>query len=189
MKRLLTMVILAGIISYIVVQYLKDRRFNPPSAYDYPISETIDKEYYDTLILKEYYKVVLEVGAYARSMWNHDRIDVRFMDRENHESTQATEYYNLLRATAQMLEMWSFWLMTISMVFITLFLTGAGILQVYLQRYTDAPMSFMVVQEKLEIFYWLREIAGLIFLVGLCLYIYAFFAKGEEVKMVETAES
>ncbi|HFD31391.1 MAG TPA: nitric-oxide reductase large subunit, partial [Gammaproteobacteria bacterium] len=33
---------------------------------------------------------------------------------------------------AQALEMWSFWLMTVSMVFITLFLTGAGILQVYL---------------------------------------------------------
>ncbi len=33
---------------------------------------------------------------------------------------------------AQVLEMWSFWLMTVSMVFITLFLTGAGVLQVFL---------------------------------------------------------
>ncbi|MEE9321575.1 MAG: cbb3-type cytochrome c oxidase subunit I [Granulosicoccus sp.] len=82
---------------------------------------------------------------------------------------------------AQVLEMWSFWLMTVSMVFITLFLTGAGILQVYLQRYSDSPEPFMVVQEKLEIFYWLREGAGLIFLVGLILYCYSFFAKGDDV--------
>lgn len=82
---------------------------------------------------------------------------------------------------AQVLEMWSFWLMTVSMVFITLFLTGAGILQVYLQRYSEAPLPFMVVQDKLEMFYWLREIAGVVFLIGLILYCYSFFAKGKEV--------
>ena len=93
-----------------------------------------------------------------------------------------------MNATAQTLEMWSFWLMTVSMVFITLFLTGAGILQVYLQRYSDNPLGFMATQDKIEIFYWLREVAGLIFLVGLIIYIYAFFAKGKEVKAIE-AES
>ncbi len=84
--------------------------------------------------------------------------------------------------TAQVLEMWSFWLMTVSMVFITLFLTGAGVLQVYLQRYSETPLPFIVVQEKIEIFYWLREAAGLVFLVGLLLYVYSFFAKGKEVE-------
>lgn len=86
---------------------------------------------------------------------------------------------------AQVIEMWSFWLMTISMVFITLFLTGAGIAQVYLQRYSDDPLPFMVVQEKIAIFYWLREAAGLVFLIGLILYIYSFFAKGKEVEFVD----
>ncbi len=84
-------------------------------------------------------------------------------------------------AKSQIVEMWSFWLMTISMVFITLFLTGAGILQVWLQRYSDEPLPFMVVQQKIELFYWLREIAGLIFLIGLVLYIISFFVEGEEV--------
>jgi len=88
---------------------------------------------------------------------------------------------------AQVVEMWSFWLMTVSMVFITLFLTGAGILQVYLQRYSDTPLSFMDTQAKVEIFYWLREGAGLIFLIGLVLYIVSFFVKGKEVEMLETA--
>ncbi len=90
---------------------------------------------------------------------------------------------------AQALEMWSFWLMTVSMVFITLFLTGAGILQVYLQRYSEAPLSFMVVQDKIAIFYWLRELAGLVFLIGLLLYIYSFFAKGKEVGNIKAVAS
>ncbi len=88
-------------------------------------------------------------------------------------------------ARAQVVEMWSFWLMTVSMVFITLFLTGAGILQVYLQRYSETPLSFMVTQEKVEIFYWMREGAGLVFLTGLIVYLISFFVKGEEVKLVE----
>ncbi len=83
-------------------------------------------------------------------------------------------------ARAQVVEMWSFWLMTVSMVFITLFLTGAGVLQIWMQRYTDTPLPFMVVQEKIEMFYWLRELAGLVFLIGLILYVYSFFVKGGE---------
>ena len=80
---------------------------------------------------------------------------------------------------AQTLEMWGFWLMTVSIVFITLFLTGAGILQVWLQRIAEQPMSFMVAQDKIAFFYWLREIAGLVFLTGLGVYLYSFFAGGE----------
>jgi nitric oxide reductase subunit B len=81
---------------------------------------------------------------------------------------------------SQVLEMWSFWLMTVSMVFITLFLTAAGILQVFLQRFSEAPLQFMVAQEKIAIFYWLREIAGLVFLVGLIIYIWSFFVAARE---------
>ncbi len=76
---------------------------------------------------------------------------------------------------SQVLEMWSFWLMTVSMVFITLFLTGAGVLQVYLQRFSDDPLPFMVVQEKIALFYWMREGAGLVFLIGLLVYLSSFF--------------
>ena len=91
--------------------------------------------------------------------------------------------------TAQVLEMWSFWLMTVSMVFITLFLTGAGIMQVYLQRYSENPLPFMVVQDKIEMFYWLREVAGIVFLIGLLLYCYSFFAKGKEVVEIEMSDA
>ncbi|MGB2833498.1 MAG: cbb3-type cytochrome c oxidase subunit I [Methylotenera sp.] len=80
---------------------------------------------------------------------------------------------------AQVMEMWSFWLMTIAMFFIALFLTGAGIVQIWLQRLSNTPMSFMAVQDQISIFYWAREGAGLVFLIGLLLYIGSFFVKGE----------
>ena len=81
---------------------------------------------------------------------------------------------------AQVWEMWGFWLMTIAMVFITLFLTGAGILQVWLQRVSDTPMSFMATQDQVALFYWAREIAGLFFLAGLVAYVTSFFVKGKD---------
>ena len=81
---------------------------------------------------------------------------------------------------SQVLEMWGFWLMTIAIVFITLFLTGAGILQVYLQRFSDNPMPFMVVQDKIELFYVLRELTGVVFLIGLIVYIASFFVGSKD---------
>ena len=81
---------------------------------------------------------------------------------------------------SQVVEMWSFWLMTVSMVFITLFLTAAGVLQTYIQRYTDDPQPFMAVQDKIEIFYWMREVAGVVFMVGLILYVISFYVGGAE---------
>ncbi|MFC0350129.1 cbb3-type cytochrome c oxidase subunit I [Undibacterium danionis] len=81
---------------------------------------------------------------------------------------------------SQVVEMWSFWLMTVSMVFITLFLTAAGILQVWLQRVATSPLSFMATQDQLMIFYWLRLASGVIFLIGLALYIFSFFVGGDQ---------
>ena len=80
---------------------------------------------------------------------------------------------------AQVREMWGFWLMTVAMVFITLFLTGAGILQVWLQRLPESgeALSFMATQDKLAVFYWLREVAGVIFLLGLIAYLSSFWVK------------
>ncbi|MBA6365459.1 nitric-oxide reductase large subunit, partial [Colwellia sp. BRX8-8] len=62
---------------------------------------------------------------------------------------------------------------------ITLFLTGAGVLQVWLQRIPESgeALSFMVTQDKLSIFYWLREIAGVFFLIGLISFISSFWVK------------
>lgn len=85
---------------------------------------------------------------------------------------------------AQVLEMWSFWIMTISMVFITLFLTAAGILQVWLQRVSASPMPFMAVQDQISLFYWLRVCAGTTFVIGVVMYVTSFFVKGESKPLI-----
>lgn len=83
---------------------------------------------------------------------------------------------------AQVVEMWGFWLMTVAMVFITLFLTGAGVLQIWLQRLPESgeALGFMVTQDKLALFYWLRLASGGVFMAGLVVYLASFFIGGEE---------
>ena len=77
---------------------------------------------------------------------------------------------------AQSFEMWSFWLMTIGMGVMVLALTGAGILQVWLQRLpTQGAMPFMATQDQLAFFYWVRIGGGVMFLVGLLTYLASFF--------------
>ena len=77
---------------------------------------------------------------------------------------------------AQAFEMWSFWIMTIGMGVMVLALTGAGILQVWLQRIpTEGAMSFMATQDQLRFFYWVRVAGGVMFLGGLLVYLASFF--------------
>ncbi|GAB4042595.1 MAG: nitric-oxide reductase subunit NorB [Rubrivivax sp.] len=78
---------------------------------------------------------------------------------------------------AQALEMWSFWVMSIGMAVMVLALTGAGILQVWLQRIppSDGALGFMQTQDQLRFFYWVRVAGGLAFLGGLLMYLGSFF--------------
>ncbi len=79
----------------------------------------------------------------------------------------------------QHIEKWGFWLMTTSMVLITLALTGAGIIQVWLQRLPESgAMSFMDTQDQMSFFFWFREFAGVGFLLGLICYLSSFFISG-----------
>jgi len=84
---------------------------------------------------------------------------------------------------AQAVEMWSFWIMSIGMGVMVLALTGAGILQVWLQRMpTEGAMSFMSTQDQLRFFYWVRIAGGVTFLLGQFTYFSSFFVGGEPVK-------
>jgi len=61
-------------------------------------------------------------------------------------------------------------------------LTGAGILQVWLQRMpTENAMGFMATQDQLRFFYWTRIGGGLVFLIGQFTYFASFFIGGEPV--------
>ena len=66
--------------------------------------------------------------------------------------------------------------MTISMGVMVLALTGAGILQVWMQRMpTSGAMPFMATQDQLAFFYWIRVWGGVGFLLGLLTYLASFF--------------
>lgn len=87
---------------------------------------------------------------------------------------------------AQAVEMWSFWVMSIGMGVMVLALTGAGILQVWLQRIpTTGAMPFMATQDQLSFFYWVRIGGGVLFLGGLLMYLTSFFIGASAEEAVE----
>jgi nitric oxide reductase subunit B len=90
---------------------------------------------------------------------------------------------------AQTVEIWGFWLMTLSMVAITLFLTAAGVVQIQLQRWpTDGTaLSFMNTVDQMALFFWLRLAAGVVFLIGLICYLYSFKQRGRATARDEAA--
>ncbi|MBO9356438.1 nitric-oxide reductase large subunit [Bordetella petrii] len=92
-------------------------------------------------------------------------------------------------AAAQRKELWGFWLMTSSMVAITLLLTAAGMVQIWLQRLPADPaaMSFMNTMEQLAVFFWLRLAAGVVFLIGLLCYLLSFRQRGSVALQSATA--
>ncbi len=72
----------------------------------------------------------------------------------------------------QQLNMWSFWIMTSAMAFMTFTLTFAGVIQTHMQRVVGG-YSFMDVQDQLALFYWMRLAAGTIFAIGAAMFVYA----------------
>ena len=90
---------------------------------------------------------------------------------------------------AQRFEKWAFWLMATGMVTITLALTGAGVLQVWLQRMAEEPMSFMATQDSIAFFYWLRLAAGVVFTAGLLVYVASFFVGQKEAAPIASTET
>jgi nitric oxide reductase subunit B len=81
---------------------------------------------------------------------------------------------------AQKVEKTAFWMMTLAIVFITLFLTGAGVSQVLLQRMGSNPQPFMDVQQKIMPWYWGRLASGVVFFSGLMMYLRSFFVRGKQ---------
>ena len=94
-------------------------------------------------------------------------------------------------ARSQTMEVWGFWLMTLSMVLITLFLTAAGVMQVMLQRLpTDGTaLSFMTTVDQLQVFFWLRLAAGVGFFIGVGFYLFSFTRRGQDVLVGVAAAS
>ncbi len=73
----------------------------------------------------------------------------------------------------QVLNMWSFWLMTSAMCFMTFTLTFAGVVQTHLQRVMG--MNYMEVQDQLQLFYYMRLGAGVLVAVAAVIFFVAIF--------------
>ncbi len=82
----------------------------------------------------------------------------------------------------QILSMWSFWLMTGGMSFMTFALTFAGVVQIHLQRVMG--MNYMEVQDQLGLFYWMRLGSGVVVLISAVLFVYAQLGPVREEKPV-----
>jgi nitric oxide reductase subunit B len=83
----------------------------------------------------------------------------------------------------------SFWWMTISMVFMVVVLTGAGMVQVYMERLMG--LDYEAVKANYNLWFWVfRAIFGAGFLVGVGIFVYDFFMIGREpAPALSTAEN
>jgi nitric oxide reductase subunit B len=97
--------------------------------------------------------------------------------------TYAMPYLRKTGPYNQQLNMWSFWLMSSGVAFMTFSLTVAGVVQTHLQRVLG--MGYMEVQDQIVLFYWMRLGAGVVTLLGALLFIYAIFGPVRETRSVE----
>jgi nitric oxide reductase subunit B len=71
----------------------------------------------------------------------------------------------------QALNMLSFWILSSGVVFMTVSLTFAGVLQTHLERVMG--MSYMDAQDQLGLFYIMRFGAGVVTVIGALLFTYS----------------
>lgn len=73
----------------------------------------------------------------------------------------------------------SFWWQTISMVFIVLTITGAGMVQVYMERLMG--LDYVSVKATYNLWFWIfRAIFGVGYLIGVAIFVYDYFKLGRE---------
>lgn len=104
MKKLVFIVIIVTLPVMAFFQFQNYRRFNPPVAYEYAISENIDVNYHDQNLVDEYFEKAIEIGAFARLKWRNEGLDVRFPNAGNQADVNAAKYWNELVARVRLLE-------------------------------------------------------------------------------------
>ncbi len=81
----------------------------------------------------------------------------------------------------------AFWWMTISMIFIVLTTTGAGMVQTYMERLMG--LDYVTVKASYNLWFWIvRAIFGVGFLIGVCIFVVDYFKLGKEpVRVIKAA--
>ena len=96
MKKLLLVILIITLPLITFFQYKNYRRFHPPVAYEYAISDSLDLDYHDHNLVDEYFTKSVEIGSFARARWRNEGIDVRFPDQDSAPSLNAAKKYNQL---------------------------------------------------------------------------------------------
>lgn len=82
----------------------------------------------------------------------------------------------------------AFWWMTISMIFIVLTITGAGMVQTYMERLMG--LDYVAVKANYNLWFWIfRAIFGVGFLIGVAIFVIDFFRLGKEPLKVSSGEA
>lgn len=103
MKKLLLLIVVIALVAVVFFQYKAYKRFNPPSDYNYVLSDSIDVNYYDQVVVQQYYDNAYELGQFARSTWANRGIDVLFPS-DDIESIEASKYYTSKTSLTKRLE-------------------------------------------------------------------------------------
>lgn len=104
MKKIIVSVVIVLLLVIVFFQYKKYTRLNAPHSYEYKISESVDVNYFDPSVVKDYYELSYDIGSFAREQWHNHNIDVLYKDNATELSKRATLTYNKMRAAAKELE-------------------------------------------------------------------------------------
>lgn len=104
MKKLLWIIVIVTLPLIAFFQFKNYRRFHPPVAYEYSISDSIDVDYHDQQLVEEYYQKAIEIGAFARTQWSSNGVDVRFPDASRQAELNAANYWNQLLTRVALVE-------------------------------------------------------------------------------------
>lgn len=104
MKKLVFIIIIITLPLIAFFQYKKYKRFNPPTAYEYKVSDKIDVNYHEPSLVDEYYQKAVDAGSFARSQWKAREIDVRFPDADSQEEKNVAARYNQILSRLKQVE-------------------------------------------------------------------------------------
>ncbi len=104
MKKIFKGLIIVLLALILYIQYSNYTRYSPPSYFNYEINDSVDVNYYDPLLVQEYFKSAYEIGSFARQLWFNKGIDIRFPDEDKPETNEAVEYYKRLVSTTRIIE-------------------------------------------------------------------------------------
>ncbi|HAA10728.1 MAG TPA: hypothetical protein DCE41_03145 [Cytophagales bacterium] len=104
MRRLIALLLVLVLIGIVYTNVIRSRRFTAPSAYDYPMADSLDLYYYNPEDVQIYLQSCTDLGQLARFLWTEYRVDVRFPQQATLEDQEKAKAYWALFNQAQYLE-------------------------------------------------------------------------------------